>query len=98
MNAPRPRTPQAVFTEVARVYDVFNACLSVGRASAWRNRAAQALCGTGARYLDVGAGTGTMTTAIRTRAATPDALVVGCDLNSSMLRMARRRDGAAAYV
>jgi demethylmenaquinone methyltransferase / 2-methoxy-6-polyprenyl-1,4-benzoquinol methylase len=93
MAGTRPKTPQAVFTAVAPVYDAFNSVLSLGRARAWRETAARALTASGGRFLDVGTGTGRMAAAIQARSAgMPTAVgVVGCDLNRSMLLQARRR-------
>ncbi len=89
----RPRTPQSVFDRVAPYYDLFNSLLSLGVDRAWRRRVCRELalerdeC-----VLDVATGTGAL--AIRLAKSDAAPRVIGCDLNSAMLDVARRRHSA----
>ena len=88
----RPPTPQAKFDRIARRYDMINAALSLGVDSRWRKDAARRLAippGVSARVLDVATGTASMALALTT--IYPDARVVGCDVNRTMLEVGRER-------
>lgn len=87
----RPRTPQATFHRVARYYDALNSILSLGLDRHWRRQTAAALgLRAGARVLDVATGTGALAAEIH-RTTSGTVSIIGCDLNESMLSIARRR-------
>ncbi|HKU44809.1 MAG TPA: ubiquinone/menaquinone biosynthesis methyltransferase [Polyangiales bacterium] len=89
MLAHRPKTPQATFDRVAPYYDRFNSLLSLGFDRSWRRAAAEALAARpGERVLDVATGTGALALEIARRRGIH---VTGCDLNASMLAVARKR-------
>lgn len=87
----RPRTPQATFHRVASYYDAMNSILSLGQDRRWRRQAAAALdLRPGARVLDVATGTGALAAEIH-RTTSGAVAITGCDLNETMLSVARRR-------
>lgn len=87
----RPRTPQATFHRVAPYYDAMNSILSFGQDRRWRRQTAAALeLRPGARVLDVATGTGALATEIH-RTTLGGAAITACDLNETMLSVARRR-------
>ncbi|MGK5632435.1 ubiquinone/menaquinone biosynthesis methyltransferase, partial [Streptomyces sp. URMC 123] len=86
----RPRTPQQLFHRVAPYYDSLNSLFSLGFDRSWRRRTATAAgLPDGARVLDVATGTGALARALLRRNRTIH--VVGCDINTSMLAVARKR-------
>ncbi|GGM79122.1 hypothetical protein GCM10012275_57170 [Longimycelium tulufanense] len=86
----RPRTPQRLFDRVARYYDTLNSLLSLGQDRRWRAFTAHALrLPPGACVLDLATGTGSLAVSLARRRT--DMRVVGCDLNSAMLAVGRRR-------
>lgn len=87
----RPRTPQATFHRVASYYDAMNSILSLGQDRRWRRQTAAALdLRPGARVLDVATGTGALAAEIHRRSSGAVA-ITACDLNETMLSVARRR-------
>jgi len=87
----RPRTPQATFHRVAPYYDAMNSILSLGFDRRWRRQTVAALnLRPGARVLDVATGTGALAAEIHRRTS-GNVAITGCDLNESMLSVARRR-------
>jgi demethylmenaquinone methyltransferase / 2-methoxy-6-polyprenyl-1,4-benzoquinol methylase len=85
----------AMFTRIARRYDVMNSLMTGGRHHAWRRLAADAVIGAPpGPILDLATGTGDLALAVR--AVRPASLVVGADFSEAMLRQARpklvRRD------
>ncbi|MBI2077613.1 MAG: class I SAM-dependent methyltransferase [Euryarchaeota archaeon] len=85
--------PRAEFDRLAPRYERGSRVMSLGRIVSWRRKAVAALSPRrGARYLDVGAGTGELTRAIL--GAEPRANVVALDASRRMLR-AGRLDGLA---
>lgn len=88
----RPKTPQALFTRVARSYDLVNSLFSLGFDRRWRRQAAMRLRRTSnpsLEVLDLCCGTGAMGVALRQ--ALPRSRVVGVDLNEQMLATLRDR-------
>jgi demethylmenaquinone methyltransferase/2-methoxy-6-polyprenyl-1,4-benzoquinol methylase len=87
----RPQTPQATFDRVAPYYDTLNSVLSLGLDRRWRREAIRALAlRAGARVLDVATGTGALASEI-VRSTSGAVSVTACDVNESMLSVARRR-------
>ncbi|GAA2102592.1 ubiquinone/menaquinone biosynthesis methyltransferase [Actinomadura alba] len=95
MNPPtgtsaRPATPQELFDRIAPRYDLFNSLLSAGSDRRWRREVARRLAAPpGADVLDVATGTGSLAIAVARHR--PDARIVACDINASMLAVAARR-------
>lgn len=86
------REIQAVFSRIAVTYDRANRIISLGRDRAWRQRAVSLLAGDGfapERVLDVCAGTGDFTLALKERF--PEALVELLDGSETMLDLAREK-------
>ncbi len=81
---------EALFTDIAAVYDRMNHVLSLGRDVGWRDRAAALVKGAPARILDVAAGTGDFSFALARRF--PEATVEGVDLTPAMLARARAKN------
>ena len=82
-----------LFTTIAGRYDFITRLLSYGRDQAWkRDLMAQAAIAPGQRVLDLATGTGDLALA----AAAQGAVVVGLDLASRMIRLARAKPGAGA--
>lgn len=92
VSAERPRTPQQLFHRVAPYYDTLNSAFSLGFDRSWRRRAAAvAELPENVRLLDLATGTGALARAFLRAHRT--ATVVGCDINTSMLAVARKRLG-----
>lgn len=89
----RPDDPGSIrrmFRELAPDYDRLNSVLTFGLVHRWRRALVRTLgAGPGGRYVDVCAGTGMSTRAVR-RAAGEEAVVVGVDFTPEMLE---RSDG-----
>lgn len=80
-----------MFDRISPRYDLLNRVLSFGTDLAWRRRAvAAARLGPGERALDVGAGTGDLSSGLLA-ASDPTASVMGVDLAPRMLAIAARR-------
>jgi demethylmenaquinone methyltransferase/2-methoxy-6-polyprenyl-1,4-benzoquinol methylase len=78
-----------MFDRIARRYDLVNTVLSAGIDGGWRRRAARATGLTaGGSALDVACGSGKLTARLASIAA-PGGRVVGLDLSSEMLAIAR---------
>jgi demethylmenaquinone methyltransferase/2-methoxy-6-polyprenyl-1,4-benzoquinol methylase len=92
------KTPAKIggmFDSIAPRYDLLNRTLSVGLDQRWRQRAVDALAlGSGARVLDLCAGTADVALAIAARHA--DAHIVGVDFSSAMLGIGLRKIRARA--
>jgi demethylmenaquinone methyltransferase / 2-methoxy-6-polyprenyl-1,4-benzoquinol methylase len=81
---------RAMFTRIARRYDVMNALMTGGRHRAWRRAAARASVGGPAGpVLDLA--TGTADLALEIRSLARDRHVVGADFSEGMLAQARRK-------
>lgn len=79
-----------MFNRIARWYDFMNRLLSLRQDVRWRRKAVAELAPVdGARYLDVGCGTGDMAIEIVRRC--PRAAVVGIDPAEKMLSIARKK-------
>jgi demethylmenaquinone methyltransferase/2-methoxy-6-polyprenyl-1,4-benzoquinol methylase len=84
--AKAPHEVAAMFDDVAPRYDVTNTVLSAGLDRRWRKRARQCLeLRPGQRVLDLAAGTGVSTAALRRAGA----VAVACDFSLGMLRAGR---------
>jgi demethylmenaquinone methyltransferase/2-methoxy-6-polyprenyl-1,4-benzoquinol methylase len=91
----RPRTPQSTFDRVAPYYDAMNSVLSLGLDRRWRRQTVASLrFRPGARVLDVATGTGALATEIH-RTTSGTVSITGCDVNETMLSVARRRAARA---
>jgi demethylmenaquinone methyltransferase/2-methoxy-6-polyprenyl-1,4-benzoquinol methylase len=83
-----------MFHRVAPYYDAVNSVLSLGLDRRWRRRTVAALrLAPGADVLDVATGTGALAAEIH-RATGGSVSITACDLNESMLGVARRRSQA----
>src|SRR5919204_3417739 len=96
MSGPPTQQIRAMFTRIARRYDLMNALMTGGRHHAWRRRTAAVLrAAPPGPVLDLATGTGDLALAIRrVRPATP---VFGADFSEAMLhearsKLARRRE------
>ena len=93
MTTPPDKTPAKIsgmFDSIAPRYDLLNRTLSAGLDQRWRRRAVDALAvGSGARVLDLCAGTADVALAIAARHA--DASVVGVDFSAAMLAIGLRK-------
>jgi demethylmenaquinone methyltransferase/2-methoxy-6-polyprenyl-1,4-benzoquinol methylase len=79
---------RAMFTRIARRYDVMNAIMTGGRHHAWRRRTATAVAAAPpGPVLDLA--TGTADLALAVRAVRPTAPVIGADFSEGMLHHAR---------
>jgi demethylmenaquinone methyltransferase/2-methoxy-6-polyprenyl-1,4-benzoquinol methylase len=86
---------RAMFDRIAPRYDALNRLLTLGLDQRWRRIAlAAAGVGPGDQVVDVGCGTGDLAAL----AAARGARVVGVDFSGEMLRAARRRGPASAWV
>ena len=92
--ASRADEVRAMFTRIARRYDVMNALMTGGRHHAWRAATARATVEAPAGpILDLATGTADLALAIG--ALDPRRVVVGADFSEGMLGEARRKRGAA---
>jgi demethylmenaquinone methyltransferase/2-methoxy-6-polyprenyl-1,4-benzoquinol methylase len=90
MSSPDPHAAHvsALFTRIARHYDLMNRLMTFGQDQRWRRLAAQrAALKPGDLILDLGAGTGDLSLALRKM--DPDARVISADFNPVMLAGAR---------
>ena len=93
---------RAMFTRIARRYDLMNSLMTGGRHHAWRAAVARAAATAPAGpVLDLA--TGTADLALALRAAAPERLVVGADFSEGMLRegrakLAARGEGRVALL
>ena len=79
---------RAMFTRIARRYDVMNTFMTGGRHHAWRRLAAAALVAApSGLVLDLATGTGDLALAVR--AVRPASTVIGADFSEGMLHEAR---------
>jgi demethylmenaquinone methyltransferase/2-methoxy-6-polyprenyl-1,4-benzoquinol methylase len=92
-------TVRAMFTRIARRYDLMNSLMTAGLHHAWRRRVAASVAGVpGGPVLDLA--TGTAYLAIAVRARTPGRFVAGADFSEGMLRVgqAKLRQRGVAHV
>ena len=97
-SAELPKRPfiQRLFTRIAPRYDWFNRLASCGLDARWRRcTVEEAAVEPGMRVLDLCAGTGDLALLCAARQRS-DGLVVGLDMNRSMLELARRKQQARA--
>jgi demethylmenaquinone methyltransferase/2-methoxy-6-polyprenyl-1,4-benzoquinol methylase len=88
---------RAMFTRIARRYDLMNTLMTGGRHHAWRRQvAATAIAAPPGPILDLA--TGTADLALALRAADPTRLVVGADFSEGMLALGRAKIGARGAV
>lgn len=89
-STPHAEQVRAMFTRIARRYDVMNSLMTGGRHHAWRRRVAREVAAAPpGPVLDLA--TGTADLALAVRAAAPERLVVGADFSEGMLRQARAK-------
>jgi demethylmenaquinone methyltransferase/2-methoxy-6-polyprenyl-1,4-benzoquinol methylase len=89
----RSEAVRAMFTRIARRYDLMNSLMTAGRHHAWRRVVARAaLEAPPGPALDLATGTADLALALRAR--DPTRLVVGADFAEAMLGEARRKLGA----
>jgi demethylmenaquinone methyltransferase / 2-methoxy-6-polyprenyl-1,4-benzoquinol methylase len=89
-TAPPARQVEAMFDSIVGHYDLLNGILSFGLDRRWRRLTVEAVHpGFGARILDLGCGTGDLTTRVAEAGARP----VGVDLSHRMLAEASRKLG-----
>jgi demethylmenaquinone methyltransferase / 2-methoxy-6-polyprenyl-1,4-benzoquinol methylase len=92
-------TVRAMFTRIARRYDLMNSLMTAGLHHAWRRRVAASVAGVpGGPVLDLA--TGTADLAIALRARTPGRFVAGADFSEGMLQVgqAKLRQRGVAHV
>lgn len=90
MTASKGEHVRAMFTRIARRYDLMNSLMTGGRHHAWRRLAARAiLAAPDGPVLDLA--TGTADLALEVRRLAPDRLVIGADFSEGMLAHARRK-------
>ena len=90
----RARYVQDMFARIASRYDVMNRLMTAGQDVRWRRDVIQrAHLRTGDRLLDLGAGTGDL--AQEALRQCPDCLSLAADFTLEMMRIGRRRPGAA---
>jgi demethylmenaquinone methyltransferase/2-methoxy-6-polyprenyl-1,4-benzoquinol methylase len=83
-----PKQVSAMFDSVAHSYDRTNDLLSFGQARLWRSRVKNAVKpANGERILDLAAGTGTSSMALRV----PGAVVVAADFSRGMIEEGKKR-------
>jgi len=81
---------RAMFTRIARRYDLMNTLMTAGRHHAWRHAVAGVVAASPpGPVLDLATGTGDLALAIREMAS--DRVVVGLDFSEGMLGQARRK-------
>jgi demethylmenaquinone methyltransferase/2-methoxy-6-polyprenyl-1,4-benzoquinol methylase len=90
-EAPRKaEAVRAMFTRIARRYDLMNSVMTGGRHHAWRRRVAAAVAAAPpGPVLDLA--TGTADLALAVRALDPSRFVAGADFSDGMLRVARAK-------
>lgn len=87
---PRAQDVRAMFTRIARRYDLMNSVMTGGRHHAWRALAARATADSPpGPALDLA--TGTADLAVAVRGISPARMVVGVDFSEGMLGVARRK-------
>src|SRR5207244_11646259 len=92
-SPPKAEAVRAMFTRIARRYDLMNSLMTGGRHHAWRAVVARATAAAPpGPALDLA--TGTADLALALRALDPTRLVVGADFSEGMLAEARRKLGA----
>ncbi|HET9489838.1 MAG TPA: ubiquinone/menaquinone biosynthesis methyltransferase [Methylomirabilota bacterium] len=88
MTPPRAGYVRAMFTRIARRYDLMNTLMTAGRHHAWRDTVARLVAASPpGPVLDLATGTGDLAVAIRE--AAPERPVVGVDFSEGMLGQAR---------
>ena len=93
----RTREIAAMFDKVALRYDFLNRVLSARRDVGWRRRAVElARLGADQVALDVGVGTGDLAFDLLAASA-PTARVIGVDVSSAMLGLARKRGASSQF-
>jgi demethylmenaquinone methyltransferase / 2-methoxy-6-polyprenyl-1,4-benzoquinol methylase len=81
---------QAMFSRIARRYDLMNRLMTAGRDRRWREEAAlRAALSPGDRLLDLGTGTGDL--ALEARRQAPGSLPVAADFTIEMMRTGQAR-------
>src|SRR5439155_1763892 len=89
----KPEVVRAMFTRIARRYDLMNSLMTAGRHHAWRAVVARAAAAAPpGPALDLA--TGTADLALALRAAMPQRPVLGADFSEAMLREARAKCAA----
>lgn len=90
-NPAPPDRIREMFDRIAGVYDGTNAVISGWQAPRWRRRAVrEAALAPGMRALDVACGTGKVAAALH-RAVSPGGAVVGVDISTRMIELARAK-------
>jgi demethylmenaquinone methyltransferase/2-methoxy-6-polyprenyl-1,4-benzoquinol methylase len=88
---------QALFTRIARRYDLLNRLMTAGQDVSWRREVIRrAAPPAGARLLDLGAGTGDL--ALEALRQSPACRPVAADFTLAMLQVGRRRRGAGGLA
>ena len=88
---------RAMFTRIARRYDLMNSLMTGGRHHAWRRRVAEAAAAAPAgRVLDLATGTADLAIAVRDRA--PGRFVAGADFSEGMLRVGQGKLAARSVT
>lgn len=91
----QPFDVAGMFDAIAGRYDLMNDVAALGRVRAWRKDTVRALdLAPGSTVLDIAAGTGTSTEALRQAGLRP----VAADFSLGMLREGRRRQPAVPFV
>jgi demethylmenaquinone methyltransferase/2-methoxy-6-polyprenyl-1,4-benzoquinol methylase len=92
-QAERARYVQEMFGRIAHRYDLMNRLMTAGQDVRWRREVIRRAClSSGARLLDLGAGTGDLAKeALRQR---PDCRPVAADFTLEMMRAGRKRPGS----
>jgi demethylmenaquinone methyltransferase / 2-methoxy-6-polyprenyl-1,4-benzoquinol methylase len=81
---------RAMFTRIARRYDLMNSVMTAGRHHAWRRRVAEAAAAAPpGPVLDLATGTADLALAVRAR--DPRRLVAGADFSEGMLRVGQAK-------
>jgi demethylmenaquinone methyltransferase/2-methoxy-6-polyprenyl-1,4-benzoquinol methylase len=89
---------QAMFSSIARFYDLNNTVLSLGIHHRWKRETVRVAClRAGERVLDIGAGTGDLSCGAAKEVGT-EGRVVAIDLNAPMLRAGLKRMRAFPQV